>query len=165
MNFPRTITSAEFIFCSISKHDGNALFAAVSDERFAQQLPLAALKTQQSASDWCAARAAQWQTGECFVWTCKRRSDNTPLGQITLLPQNGRLALAYWVAPPFWHQGYATRMCRDLLAQLSSSGFHGKLWAGVHHWNHASQAVLKKIGFQPVTSSETVREYILHIMK
>jgi RimJ/RimL family protein N-acetyltransferase len=62
---------------------------------------------------------------------------------------SGSVEMGYWIAKPFWGQGYATEACRALvdiaralgLPQLEGSHFLD---------NPASARVLEKLGFEPL---------------
>ena len=165
MNFKEEFCTSELLFCPICVADGAALFDSVSSKSFPDSLPLSRLSTLDDAKQWCAERATQWLSGDCFVWTCRRVSDLSTVGQVTLLPQSHQLALAYWISPQYWGQGIAVEMCQAVLRQASLAGYRGLIWAGVHNWNHRSQGVLRKLGFTERlnTNQSDVNEYVVMI--
>ena len=56
--------------------------------------------------------------------------------------------LGYWVARPFWGQGYVTEAARAMIARYFGMG-RKQLSSGYHLGNERSKAVLAKLGFQP----------------
>jgi len=145
-------------------NDVSGLFDSVSSREFPSSLPLAEIKTLTEAKAWCLDMISDWESGKCYVWTCRRSSNSAIVGQVTLLPKENCLALAYWVVPSFWGQGTATEMCKSLLVHIQRTGYRGNVWAGVHSWNNRSSSVLKKLGFKEIESSVESAEYLLEIV-
>lgn len=166
MEFARKFECSSFVFTPIEIGDAVYLLTAVESELFPKSLPLANIKTLDQAEGWCLDRALEWDMGKCYVWSCRRLSHSQFIGQVTLLPQENRLALAYWVNPELWGQGLATQMCKSLLSHVRCSGYKGSIWAGVHSWNTRSTSVLKRLGFdQIVSESANTTEYSLAIVR
>ncbi|MFD2176196.1 GNAT family N-acetyltransferase [Veronia pacifica] len=154
-----------FLFSPIPTDDGVELFHAVSHHKFPRALPLAVITSVDEAEYWCKNRVKEWHSGECFVWTCRRLGEEKTIGQVTLLPQSGGLALAYWVNPKSWGQGLATHMCQSLISHLGQSGYKGQIKAGVHDWNLRSESVLCKLGFtqKSVSDSPDTKTFTLFV--
>ena len=82
------------------------------------------------------------------MWTIESRGNNALLGQVTLgrRAKPGAWALAYWIDPERWGQGYATEAARPVV----DFGFERLgaelIWAGAAVWNQASLRVLEKLG-------------------
>ncbi|GLT17004.1 hypothetical protein GCM10007938_07810 [Vibrio zhanjiangensis] len=160
----RLFSASGMIFRPVSVVDAASLFDAISVRAFHTDLPLSKLKTLGEAKKWCLERSLDWQTNACFVWTCLSENDLSLIGQVTLLPRSDNFALAYWVMPDRRGQGHATSMCREILKQVSKSGYKGNIWAGVHGWNDKSKAILLKLGFDPInTENSEIDEYSLTI--
>ncbi len=165
LKFARKFECSSFVFTPIEIADAVYLLTAVNSDLFPESLPLANIKTLTQAENWCSNRMSEWNMGKCYVWSCRRLHNSQVIGQVTLLPQENRLALAYWVNPEFWGHGLATQMCKALLSHVRSSGYQGSIWAGVHSWNSRSSSVLKKLGFEQIVSnSENTAEYSLEIV-
>ncbi len=76
-------------------------------------------------------------------------ADGTMIGTIGIhLKDEGDPELGYWLGEPFWGQGYATEAARALVETTLS--LCPALRAVARSENHASRAVLEKIGFVPV---------------
>jgi len=163
LGFAREFESSTFIFSPICIDDAVALFGAVCSKEFPSSLPLAKIETLDQAKSWCLDKILDWETGKCYVWTCCLSSDSVVVGQVTLLPRENCLALAYWVRPEFWGQGVATQMCKSLLFHIYSAGYRGRIWAGVNSWNTRSSAVLEKLGFKAIDSGGECTEYSLEM--
>ena len=87
-------------------------------------------------------------------------TDAEPVGFAYLLREQPnddvfrRAALAYWITPEKWENGYATAAAERLLGHgFDRLGLH-KVTAKTHDFNDASQRVLEKLGFE--------REGVLH---
>ena len=66
------------------------------------------------------------------------------------------IELGYWVARPFWGQGYATEAARGVLEVARLLG-HDRIEGGHFVDNPASGKVLRKLGFRP--TGKTVRRH------
>jgi len=121
--------------------------SAVTSELFPEDLGLSNIKTAQQAQSWHRARVVDWNDNRCFVWSLRWNSTSEVIGQLSLLPRDNELALAYRVNPIYWGQGITTEMCIALIQELIDTGFNGTLWAGSHTWNNRSSAVLNRLGF------------------
>ncbi|MEM6909858.1 MAG: GNAT family N-acetyltransferase [Pseudomonadota bacterium] len=76
-------------------------------------------------------------------------ADASVLGTIGLDPGScGDPELGYWLAQPFWGEGYATEAGRGVLCAARSLG-HDVLTAKHFVDNPASGKVLRKLGFRP----------------
>jgi RimJ/RimL family protein N-acetyltransferase len=164
LEFAIEFESSTFIFNPICTDDAVALFSTVSSEEFPSSLFLAKIETLEQAKSWCLDRISDWETGKCYVWTCCLSSDLVVVGQVTLLPRDDCLALAYWVKPAFWGQGVATQMCKSLLFHIYSTGYRGTIWAGVNSWNTRSSSVLETLGFKAIDSGGECTEYCWEIV-
>jgi len=96
-------------------------------------------------------RAAETRAkGEAYGFAILRKDTQKLIGCCGLHLKEGRFVIGYWIAKPFWGQGYATEAVRKLLA----FGFHDlkatEIWATWYHDNLASGQVLRKLGFQAV---------------
>lgn len=70
------------------------------------------------------------------------------IGNVGLARTGEEVELGYWLARPFWGQGYATEAARAMLTVARTLG-HRRLIAGHFTDNPQSGRVLRKIGFEP----------------
>jgi RimJ/RimL family protein N-acetyltransferase len=70
------------------------------------------------------------------------------IGSAGMGEHEGAPELGYWIARPFWGQGYATEAAQAVVKVAQAIG-HTRLTAGHFADNPASGRVLRKIGFQP----------------
>jgi len=62
--------------------------------------------------------------------------------------REGRLAeIGYWLGEPYWGKGYMTEAARAVIAWYFSATRADELLSGVFHFNKASLAIQKKLGF------------------
>jgi [ribosomal protein S5]-alanine N-acetyltransferase len=89
-------------------------------------------------------------SGECFVWTLRRRDDDTFVGAISLRSLDRAphaRSLGYEMLPDFWGQGYMAEAVRALVAHaFSAMAFH-RIEATTSPQNVPSQRVLERAGF------------------
>ena len=77
-----------------------------------------------------------------------RATDATLIGCIGIDEYQGDVELGYWIARPFWGQGFATEAARGVLEVAVMLG-HRRVIASHFLDNPASGKVLRKIGFEP----------------
>jgi RimJ/RimL family protein N-acetyltransferase len=79
------------------------------------------------------------------------RTDGAPklIGSCGLGERDGEAELGYWIARPYWGQGFAAEAARAVVNIAKALG-HEKLVSGHFTDNPASGRVLRKIGFQPL---------------
>lgn len=94
-NQSNILTAYGLIFMPISVDDAKDLFNAVSTKAFHPDLVLSKIDTLDKAKQWCTERSKNWQTNECFVWTCRHQENLSLIGQVTLAPRDEDFSLAY----------------------------------------------------------------------
>jgi ribosomal-protein-alanine N-acetyltransferase len=134
------------------QEDIDEIYAALSSPAFPRQLPLGQIRSRQGVANWIRNCQGGWRNGTSFSWTIERRSDGRLLGQVTLarMDQSGTWALAFWIAPQSWGQGYATEAASRLMAYWFQELGAEKIWAGAGLWNESSVRVLEKLGMRYV---------------
>lgn len=91
-------------------------------------------------------RAAEANRGD-RVRAIIRKADGAGLGMIGVHPRNdGAFEFGYWLAEPYWGEGYASEAARCLLAAADKAGI-APIVAGHYADNPASGRVLEKCGF------------------
>ncbi len=70
------------------------------------------------------------------------------IGSAGLGEQQGEPEIGYWIARPFWGQGYATEAAGAVL-QIARAIGYSRITAGHFTDNPASGRVLRKLGFLP----------------
>jgi ribosomal-protein-alanine N-acetyltransferase len=132
--------------------DAAPIFAVVSSAQFPEQLPLKEIDAESGIEGWLKRLQAGWTAGAVFSWILEDRETGQMLGQVTLSRVEGdkRWALAFWIHPDHWGEGYATEGVERLLAFGFEQLEAGEIWAGAGDWNKASCRVLEKIGMHYV---------------
>jgi RimJ/RimL family protein N-acetyltransferase len=93
-----------------------------------------------------------------FLLTLPTDQGAALVGSAGLGEREGEAELGYWIARPFWGQGFATEAASAVLEIARMLG-HRRVIAGHHHDNPASGSVLRKAGFRPTGAVE--RRYCL----
>ena len=148
MRLEENFSSQRLSASRIQYDDWPDLLEAVTSKLFPRDLGLSNIKTEQGAQSWHLGRMADWRDNKCFVWSIRWKGKSEVIGQLSLLPRDNDIALAYWVNPKYWGKGVTTEMCRALIKMLANAGFKGTIWAGSHTWNGRSSSVLKRLGFK-----------------
>lgn len=86
-----------------------------------------------------------------FLVTLPSKHGARLIGSAGLHGDEDGAALAYWIARPYWGQGYATEAVRAVLSLARAIG-HRKVIAYHFADNPASDRVLRKTGFVPTGS-------------
>ncbi len=95
------------------------------------------------------AKAAEARAkGEAYNFALLRKDDGKLIGVCGLVLREGRYELGYWIAKPFWGQGYASEAVRKVLAFAFHDLKDTEITAGWYHDNLASGQVLRELGFQ-----------------
>lgn len=89
-------------------------------------------------------------TGEAYEFAILRKEDRKLIGLCGVHLKAGHYEIGYWIAKPFWGQGYASEAVRKLLAFAFHDLKATEVWAGWYHDNLASGQVLRKLGFEAV---------------
>lgn len=81
-----------------------------------------------------------------FLATCD--SHVVGICAFTAAPTDGRVEIAYQTFPPFEGRGVATAMVRELVARAQRNDPHVELFAHTLAEQNASNAILRKLGFE-----------------
>ena len=85
------------------------------------------------------------------TWAVTVAPSDEPVGSIGIFPgkqpeQNGEYEIGYWIARPFWGNGYAPEAVKALLSLYFSFGAE-RIWCAHAEWNDRSRRVIEKCGF------------------
>lgn len=72
--------------------------------------------------------------------------------------EEGRVEIGYWLGEPYWGQGYATEVAHALVDLAFKVSDIECLYVSCKQDNAASRNVIKKVGFQHVSTYELARE-------
>ena len=131
------------------REDAPALFQAIADERIVRNLATAPWPYRLADAEAFLMRDRPADHAACLIFL---RTEGAPclVGGIGFgrTPEEV-LEFGYWIARPFWGQGFATEAGRALLANARDSLRLQRLVAGHFTDNPASGRVLQKLGFRP----------------
>lgn len=125
--------------------DADAIFGGLADEVVVRNLARAPWPYSRKDARDFAGRAVEPMSPRFLV---TRTRDAALIGCIGIETAEGEAELGYWIARPFWGQGYATEAGRAVVAIARSLGY-GRLVADHFLDNPASGRVLQKLGFAP----------------
>jgi ribosomal-protein-alanine N-acetyltransferase len=89
---------------------------------------------------------------EPYAITLKEDPKQAPIGAVGCFwasQPNRTMELGYWLAEPFWGQGFTAEACRAVLRYAFAECGPQRMQARVIAGNTASVRVLEKIGFRP----------------
>jgi RimJ/RimL family protein N-acetyltransferase len=132
--------------------DASALYQAIADEGIVRNLARAPWPYTAEDAAWFA-RLEHSQMFPNFMLML--RTDGAPklIGSCGLGERDGEAELGYWIARPFWGQGYAAEAAKAVVSIAEVLG-HKKLVSGHFTDNPASGRVLRKVGFRPLGRCE-----------
>jgi RimJ/RimL family protein N-acetyltransferase len=79
--------------------------------------------------------------------------DGTYIGQVGFHPGRVGPIIGYWLGQPYWGRGFMTEAVRASLGWFFSASRAAAVYSGVFHFNHASLAIQKKLGFVEIGRS------------
>ena len=88
------------------------------------------------------------------MWVVINKENGQLIGRAGIEPKEDFAELGYVIAREYQNQGYATEVCRSILAYAADCLSLPEIYAHVHKENAASLRICEKLKFQPVPSSE-----------
>ena len=85
------------------------------------------------------------------TWAITLKPSDEPVGSIGVFPgsqeaQKGENEIGYWIAKPFWGNGYVPEAARALMSLYFSFGAE-RIWCAHADFNDKSRRVIEKLGF------------------
>ena len=139
--------------------DAPALAAALNDFTVAKNLATAPHPYgEQDASAFIQKVTEGRARGEAYCFVLRRKTGGQLVGCTGLHLHSGFYELGYWIAKPFWRQGFATEAAGRLLQFAFDDLQAAEVWAGWYHDNAISGRVLSTHGF---TADHVEKQYSL----
>lgn len=87
-----------------------------------------------------------WRAGVDYSFAARLKTTNRLIGSIGLIHEEGKVQFGYSVSPTQWGNGFATEMCRKMMALLRTTNGIYRIFTFVDEENVASIKVLQKSG-------------------
>jgi len=88
-------------------------------------------------------------------WAIVLKATNTVIGQINIGPfQNKEIGIGYFIDEKYSNHGYMTEAANALIVHVLAKYRYDHMIATAQPLNHSSNAVIKKLGFQFVSTIE-----------
>jgi [ribosomal protein S5]-alanine N-acetyltransferase len=148
MNMPKLETE-RLILRQPETGDAEAIAKGLGDYQVAKNL--AAIPHPYSLSDAEAAVAAaaeELAKGEGYSFAIVLKETGETAGGCALHLRDGRYKLNFWLARPFWGQGFASEAAKKLVGFAFHALKAETVWASWFDDNPASGRVLSKLGFK-----------------
>lgn len=96
-----------------------------------------------------------WKDGHSYTWTVENRANSEFIGRIAIRPDknDGEWSIGFWVHPTQQGNGYASESAQAII-HFGFSRLEAHVISAAHAtWNHASGAVLQRIGMSRVRTN------------
>ncbi len=137
------------------------LWTALQDREVTRTIPLPSQYTISDARQFVRSAQAALRDGSRLELAIRRRADGCFLGMVGLKILSREHAvghLGYWIAHPFWGQGYATEAAATVYGLAFRTLKLHRLETGVFPGNERSIRILRGLGFRGEgTSREAYR--------
>lgn len=128
--------------------DAGQLYRAIADEGIVRNLARAPWPYTMDDAAWFAALEHSDMFPN-FMLMLRTNAAPKLIGSCGLGERDGEAELGYWIARPFWGNGFAAEAAKAVVDIARALG-HRKLVSGHFTDNPASGRVLRKIGFRPL---------------
>ncbi len=151
----RILTTKRTLMSYPSPDDSSSIYLVITSPLFPDQLPLKEMGSENEVLGWINNLQDHWSSGKSYAWMIRDRKAKNLLGQVTIskFPGKNVWALAFWVHPAHWGQGYATECAERVVAFCFEELGAEKIWAGAGIWNIGSNRVLEKLGMQYIRNN------------
>jgi RimJ/RimL family protein N-acetyltransferase len=131
------------------REDAPALTAAIGDEAILTKLARAPSPYRLVDAEGWLGRDRAEDEADFLIFT--RDDGQRLIGGVGLSPdaERGAIELGYWIARPYWGQGFATEAARAVVDTARETLRLKRLVSGHFVDNPASGRVLAKLGFKP----------------
>lgn len=112
-------------------------------------------------------------TDRLALWATVLKTENVYIGRCGLVPHfnadggsiSGEAALGYYIAPRYWHHGFATEAGRAFIHFGFNELALKRIVATVEKGNDASMHVLQKLGFSIAHTEEGLRTFLHYTLQ
>jgi len=87
-----------------------------------------------------------WNAGVDYSFSIRLKSDNKLIGSFGVINDNGKIQFGYFLSPNYWHNGYTTEACVQMMQLLRSQKNIYRIGTFVDVENVSSIRVLQKSG-------------------
>ncbi len=101
--------------------------------------------TMQMAFDWLMRQKRDWSPDSITFAICEKREGL--IGFCGTHREGRSPEIGYWLGRPYWGKGYMTEAVRAVIDWYFSNSGADRIVSGVFHFNTASLAIQKKLGF------------------
>ena len=141
------LVSDDLVLRMLRPSDAGPITLFAGDERVARMTTAVPHPYPPGAAEAWIASAEAGRLPE-QVWAIDATPGNGPEFVGVISYKEGAGEIGYWIGPPFWGTGHATRAVAMVTRHLLTAERLGEVKASVLFDNPASQRVLKKAGFR-----------------
>lgn len=147
LQIPEKIETDRLVLQRLRYEDAEEIFYAYASKPEATRF--VAWPTHQSVAQtrsYVAYAVDAWTKGIDYTFTIRLKATNRLVGSFGVVNDDGKVQFGYILSPTQWNLGYATEVCRAMIAMLSRIPQVHRLWTLVDTENGASARVLIKSG-------------------
>jgi ribosomal-protein-alanine N-acetyltransferase len=149
LHLPERLDTERLLLARLRYEDAEELFYAYASKPEATRF--VSWPTHQSLNEtraFLSYSIRAWKMGTDYTYSVRLRENNRLIGTIGALHEEGKIQFGYILSPTQWNKGYATEMCRKLMATLKIMDGVYRIFTFVDVDNIASTKVLLKSGLE-----------------
>ena len=148
VNLPESIETARLLLRKVRREDAQGIFDTYAqDKSVTHYLSWTPHQRVDETRQFINHTRRMWVQGLEFTYLICLKDQDTIVGSLGVLHDNGKVSVGYLAVPAYQRRGFVCEGLAALLPHLVASKGVYRIWAYAHVDNVASQALLKKLGF------------------
>ncbi len=142
------LTTSRCVLRCASEDDLESVWSATRYPGFNDGMRWNPPKLKSEISAWTDRNLGIWKRGEEYVFTVRKRLDNSFIGRVSIRREKGQgvWSIGFWIHPERWGEGFATEASRAIIDFAFEDLKAEKIIASHALWNIASKRVMEKLG-------------------
>lgn len=144
------LETERLILSPVTEADAALIHPIMADPEVMAHMDSVAIDDPDVVGAFIAGQLIEMANEESFYWSVRLSSDGRYLGSVDLSDidwRHHRAEVGFILGKDSWGNGYGYEAVQAVLGHAATLGFK-RLWARTHVGNLASEALLKKLGFE-----------------
>ncbi len=146
--FPSEISTTRLVLRRIKKEDADFVFSYSTDPEINRYVAWLPPKTLEDTIQYLSEAEKSWELGEWFEYLIISKTENLPVGVVSLIPNNCSATIGFAVAKKYWGNGFATEAASAIVDLAISNPEIYRVWTVCDSEHQSSAKVLEKIGLK-----------------